>query len=70
MEAGYSVPKPAGREDVGENHPHESTHESQLFGKKEGVSLVIPPLTVKMGDGERQVLIPKSLQFQRSKIQV
>lgn len=71
MEAGYSrcVPKSAGREDARENHPHESTHESQLFGKNEGMSLVIPPLMAKMGDGERQALIPKSPQFQRSKIQ-
>lgn len=43
MEAGYSrsVPKSAGREGARENHPHESTHESQLFGKNEGMSLVI-----------------------------
>lgn len=63
MEAGYNrrVPKYAGREGAREKYPHESTHESQLFGKNEGMSLVIPLLMAKMGDEERQALIPKNL---------
>lgn len=34
---------------------------TQLFGKNEGMSLVTPALMAKMGDGERQALIPKNL---------
>ena len=62
MEAGYNrrVPKYAGRGGTREKYPLESIHESQLFGKNEGMSLVIPALRAKMGDGEKQALIPKS----------
>lgn len=69
MEAGHnrSVPKYAERKGARENHPHESTHESQLFGKNEGMSLVTPPLMAETGDGSDRHLFLNHSNFKGQK---